>query len=159
MVHLLKTNQSYAGRIFFYARHKTLPMEIKYLDKQLKVLEVQKWIFLNRQVGLTDLYNLFHDPEVTDEDIQELRDLHVEIDETVKIAHGWNDLDLGHDFHEVPYLPENDRTRFTVSEPARLEILKRLLDLNEKRHREEIEAGSSDKKGSGRKKKNEGGLF
>jgi hypothetical protein len=83
------------------------------------------------------------------------------MDETVKEAYGWTHLDLGHDFHEVPYLPENDRVRFTVSEPARLEILKLLLDLNEERHRQEVEAGLWDKKGgkSKKTKKSEGGLF
>jgi hypothetical protein len=82
------------------------------------------------------------------------------MDETVKEAYGWIHLDLGHDFHEVPYLPENDRVRFTVSEEARLEILKRLLDLNEERHRQEVEAGLWGKKsGSKRKKKSDGGLF
>jgi len=122
--------------------------------------EKRKRVMLDRQVGLTDLYNLFHDPSVDDHDIEELRRLHVEMDETVKEAYGWIHLDLGHDFHEVPYLPENDRIRFTVSEEARLEILKRLLDLNEERHRQEVEAGLWDKKsGTKRKKKSDGGLF
>lgn len=123
--------------------------------------ETRKRIMLKRQIGLTDLYNLFHDPEITNEDIQELRYLHVEMDKTVKAAYSWNALDLGHDFHEVPYLPENDRTRFTVSEPARLEILERMLDLNEERHEQEVEAGLWDKKGGSKKKvkKDDGGLF
>ncbi|WP_457593107.1 Eco57I restriction-modification methylase domain-containing protein [Hydrogenimonas sp.] len=123
--------------------------------------ETRRKIMLERQVGLTDLYNLFHDPAVRDHDIEELRRLHVEMDETVKEAYGWTHLDLGHDFHEVPYLPENDRVRFTVSEPARLEILKLLLDLNEERHEQEVEAGLWDKKsGKGKKsKKSERGLF
>ena len=115
---------------------------------------------LGRQVGLTDLYNLFHDPEVIDDDIKELRQLHIKMDQAVKNAYGWNDLELGHDFHEVSYLPENDRIRFAISETARLEILKRLLDLNEERHEEEIEAGLWDKKGTKKvKKDDQGGLF
>jgi len=121
--------------------------------------ETRKSIMLDRQIGLTELYNLFHDPEVRDDDIEELRRLHVEMDEAVKTAYEWNDLDLGHNFHDVPYLPENDRMRFTVSEEARLEILKRLLDLNEERHQEEIEAESSNKKSSRIRKKSDGGLF
>ena len=123
--------------------------------------ERRKAIMLERQVGLTDLYNLFHDPEVGDADIEELRRLHVKMDEAVRAAYGWDDLDLGHDFHEVPYLPEKDRVRYTVSETARLEILKRLLDLNEERHRQEVETSLLDKKSgrSGKKRKSDGGLF
>jgi hypothetical protein len=85
------------------------------------------------QIGLTDLYNRFHDPKNVDPPIAELRVLHVLVDEAVRDAYGWHDLVLGHGFHEVPYLPENDRVRFTVSEPARLEILRRLAKLNRDR--------------------------
>jgi len=122
--------------------------------------KTRQQIMLNRQIGLTDFYNLFHNPEVIDGDIEELRQLHIKMDEAVKIAYGWNDLDFCHDFHEVPYLPENDRMRFTVSEEARLDILKRLLDLNEERYQEEVEAGLWDKKGTKKvKKSGQGGLF
>ncbi len=41
------------------------------------------------------------------------------MDLVVRDAYGWQDLDLGHGFHEVEYLPENDRVRFTISEAAR----------------------------------------
>jgi len=47
-------------------------------------------------------------------------------------------IDLGHGFHEVDYLPENDRVRFTISPAARKEVLKRLLLLNHERHAEEV---------------------
>ena len=48
----------------------------------------------------------------------ELRRLHVELDTAVRDAYGWRDLALGHDFHEVETLAENDRVRFTVSAAA-----------------------------------------
>ncbi|WP_201352067.1 Eco57I restriction-modification methylase domain-containing protein [Hydrogenimonas urashimensis] len=122
--------------------------------------ENRRKIMLDRWIGLTDLYNLFHDPTVKDHDIEELRRLHVEMDEAVKEAYGWIHLDLEHGFHEVPYLPEKDRIRFTVSEKARLEILKRLLDLNEERHRKEVEEEAARKKGGGKRvKRDAGGLF
>jgi hypothetical protein len=84
-------------------------------------------------IGLTDLYNRFHDSSERDPRIVELRALQVSIDKAVHDSYGWHDLDLDHGFHEVPYLPENDRVRFTVSEPARLEILRRLAKLNRDR--------------------------
>jgi hypothetical protein len=59
----------------------------------------------------------------------------------VLLAYGWDDIDFSHDFHEVPYLPENDRVRFTISEAARIEVLRRLLELNRQRHEEEVAQG------------------
>jgi len=35
------------------------------------------------------------------------------------------------------FLPENDRTRFTISDKARRMVLERLLELNFRRHAEE----------------------
>ena len=84
-------------------------------------------------IGLTDLYNRFHNPEITDPAIAELRDLHRRIDDAVLAAYGWSDINLGHGFHSVPYLPENDRLRFTLCEVARLTILRRLAQLNRER--------------------------
>ena len=89
-------------------------------------------------VGLTQLYNRFHDPDDRDLHLDELRELHREIDVAVAKAYGWGDLDLGHDFHEVAYLPENDRVRFTISESARIEVLHRLAQLNKERYEEEV---------------------
>jgi hypothetical protein len=56
-------------------------------------------------------------------------------------AYRWNDIELGHGFYEVSYLPENDRVRFTISETARVEVLRRLSVLNKQRYEEEVEAG------------------
>jgi hypothetical protein len=78
--------------------------------------------------------------------IIKLRELHVEMDNTVLDAYGWQDIDLRHDFYEVDYLPENDRVRFTIHPDARKEVLKRLLELNHKIHEEEVNAGLWDKK-------------
>ena len=75
----------------------------------------------------------------------ELRDLHVEMDKAVAAAYGWDDLDLGHGFHET-----KQGTRFTISESARREVLARLLKLNHERYAEEVEQGLHDKKGERR---------
>jgi hypothetical protein len=63
----------------------------------------------------------------------ELRRLHRELDLAIRDAYGWQDLDLGHDFHEVETLSENDRVRYTISPAARKEVLRRLLALNHER--------------------------
>ena len=67
----------------------------------------------------------------------ELRRLHVALDNAVRDAYGWVDLNLGHGFVEVETLPENDRVRYTISPAARKEVLKRLLALNQERASQE----------------------
>ena len=73
-------------------------------------------------------------------DILELRHLHVELDNAVLAAYGWHaqgedgpPVALAHDFYEVETLPENDRTRYTISPAARKELLARLLKENHRR--------------------------
>jgi hypothetical protein len=115
-------------------------------------------IMQSRQEGLTKTYNRFHDPDEAAEDIELLRELHVEMDRAVADAYGWGDLDLGHGFHET-----KQGVRFTISEEARREVLDRLLLLNHERYAEEVEKGLHDKKakkGKGKKrgsKKGDGG--
>lgn len=89
-------------------------------------------------IGLTEIHNWFHDSEHQGVRVKELRELHRQIDLAVATSYGWDDIDLGHCFHEVPYLPENDRVRFTISEPARIEVLRRLAALNRQRYEEEV---------------------
>ena len=109
------------------------------LGEQYDALRQQ--IMTSRNIGLTALYNLFHNPAEKDAELEEMRKLQREIDEAVRDAYGWSDIDLGHGFHEVGYLPANDNVRYTISEPARIEILKRLSALNRQRWEEEEAAG------------------
>ena len=77
------------------------------------------------------------------------------MDNAVAAAYGWADLDLGHGFHET-----KQGIRYTISEPARREVLQRLLKLNHERYAEEVRQGVHEKKrggkrvtGGGRKKR------
>jgi hypothetical protein len=92
-------------------------------------------------IGLTDIYNRFHDASEREAEFESLRELHREMDEAVAAAYGWSDLVLGHDFRPVPYLPENDRVRYTISEDARVEVLRRMSELNRQRYEEEVARG------------------
>jgi hypothetical protein len=92
-------------------------------------------------IGPTQLYNRFHSENECDPHIERLRALRRDMDAAVAVAYGWDDLDLGHGFHEAPYLAENDRVRFTISEAARVEILRRLSELNGQRYEVEIGRG------------------
>ena len=89
-------------------------------------------LMASRQEGLTAAYNRFHNPQETATDIRKLRALHVEMDQAVAAAYGWTDLDLGHGFHQT-----KQGIRYTISEPARREVLDRLLALNHARHTSE----------------------
>jgi hypothetical protein len=109
-------------------------------------------IMLTRQQGLTKTYNRFHNPDEQSPDIIKLRELHIEMDQAVAVAYGWDDLALDHNFHET-----KQGIRYTISETARREILDRLLELNHQRYAEEFEAGLHDKgkKKATKKKPNE----
>lgn len=99
-----------------------------------------------RKIGLTKLYNQFHNQLNNESDIPFLRELHIKMDYAVAEAYGWSDISLKHGFHEVAYLPQNDRIRFTISEEARREVLRRLLKLNHERYKEEVAQGLHNKK-------------
>ncbi|MCT7956101.1 BREX-1 system adenine-specific DNA-methyltransferase PglX [Laspinema sp. D3] len=105
-----------------------------------KYYNYRQQIMTTRQEGLTKTYNRFHEPKETDEDIQTLRDLHIQMDNAVATAYSWTDLKLNHGFHET-----KQGIRFTISEDARREILDRLLQLNHQRYAEEVAAGLHDK--------------
>lgn len=118
-------------------------------------------IMQTRQEGLTKTYNRFHNPDETAADIQQLRELHIEMDNAVAAAYGWQDLlpspsgrgaggeGLSHGFHQT-----KQGLRFTISETARREVLDRLLELNHQRYAEEVAQGLHDK---GKKKGKSGG--
>jgi len=43
-------------------------------------------------IGLTDVYNRFHDPSVREPDVVELRELHNALDRSMMTAYGWTEL-------------------------------------------------------------------
>ena len=98
---------------------------------------------LSLNLGVTDVLRLFNDATNDDLALLRLRNLHQKLDVAVRNAYGWSDIDLGHGFHTVPYLPESDRVRYTISEPARLEILRRLSSLNRERWQAEQDEASA----------------
>jgi hypothetical protein len=136
-------------------------------------------------LGITDIYNLFHAPDLdarldklfhkraktgdwhraenvppehratagsltqpqARDAIHHLRDLHRQLDQAVLTAYAWHQpgpdgpaIHLAHDFQQVETLPENDRTRYTVTPQARKDLLTRLLKLNHTRAAEEQNA-------------------
>jgi hypothetical protein len=85
--------------------------------------EERRKIMMHRGLGLTKLYNLVNDPEIEGvEDIDRLREIHVEIDEATTAAYGWDDIPLNHGFHSFRQVQ-----RWTIGPAARVESLDRLL--------------------------------
>jgi len=82
--------------------------------------EDRRRLMLGRQLGLTKIYNLVNDPGVLDAEVGHLRALHVEVDEAVRGAYGWDDLVLDHGHHDT-----RQGLRWTVSPIARAELLNR----------------------------------
>ena len=111
-----------------------------------KFYEGRQNFMSHERIGLTKFYNKFHDSHTKDCRIDELRTLFCKIDNTVSQLYDIGGIGLEHDFHKVTYLPEHDRTRFTISESARVKIIKSLFDLNHQRYEEEIKACLHDKK-------------
>ena len=118
-------------------------------------------VMRREDIGLTKLYNALHDAESRLPDVEALRAAHAELDRLAAAAYGWDDLDMGHAFRQVAYLPENDRTRHTIAETTRLEILRRLSALNRERYEAEQKAAAEAtprKTGTRRKKGGTGGM-
>ncbi|MCD0485990.1 hypothetical protein LO771_27300 [Streptacidiphilus sp. ASG 303] len=107
-------------------------------------------LMLRRNIGLTATYNLVHDASCTDDDIAELRAIHVEIDRATVAAYGWHDLldptgatppadpthvavPLDHGFHDTDQGP-----RYTIGLLARTEIIDRLRQLNHQAYADEV---------------------
>ncbi|MCC7210188.1 MAG: restriction endonuclease, partial [Anaerolineae bacterium] len=127
---------------------ETFPMPLGQAIRSLRSIgdayhEHRRCTIEARNEGLTAIFNRFHDPDERNADIAHLRELHVEMDKAVAAAYGWEDLDLGHGFHETP-----QGTRFTLSKAARREVLARLLRLNHEQYEAEVAAGLHEKKGS-----------
>ncbi|MFG2804152.1 Eco57I restriction-modification methylase domain-containing protein [Streptomyces massasporeus] len=110
-------------------------------------------LMLARGMGLTATYNLVHDPDCHDEDIVELRRIHMEIDRATVEAYGWYDLlddsaqeppadsthmtfPLDHGFHET-----DQGIRYTIGLLARTEIIDRLRQLNHQAYADEVHLG------------------
>jgi hypothetical protein len=110
--------------------------------------------------GLTPIYNRFHSPDERGQGILELRRLHGEMDVAVLRAYGWDDLAdqaaqpdfcqflLDYEDDEDQLTPDSSSTRqkkrpwrYRWPDEFRDEVLARLLELNEQRHKEEVIAG------------------
>jgi hypothetical protein len=87
-------------------------------------------ILLDRNIGLTDLYNLLSDNQLTDNEVLSLRSLHENLDRVVLDAYGWSDIEV------PPYCPGNKVEEADI-EAFNNEVINRLYVLNAERAAEE----------------------
>jgi hypothetical protein len=103
-------------------------------------------LMVERNEGMTETYNRFHDRNETAEDIRHLRELHAAMDRAVLEAYGWHDLAAR---AEPIFLDETNEDGHTYQGRLfwpfgfRDEVLARLLALNAERHAEEIRLGTA----------------
>lgn len=110
-------------------------------------------LLIEKRQGLTEIYNRFHNPDEADRDIIELRRLHAVMDEVTLLAYGWEDLAIQAaqpNFSIFQPVMQDSETESESQSPGkrkwnlfwpdefRDEVLARLLELNEKRHKEEL---------------------
>ena len=133
------------GNIF-----ETFPFPVGILEKGNEELEAIGQIFFQARqsymnthnMGLTKFYNAFHDPSKDDDALKRLRVLQDDLNKAVWKLYECNTLELSCGFHEVGYLPDGKNTRFTISEGARLDVLRCLSKLNRDRFEEKSRSGS-----------------
>ena len=101
-------------------------------------------LMVGNDEGLTKTYNRFHDPDERDPRIEQLRDLHTDMDRAVLNAYGWGDIptDCGFflDYEDDEEQSGNRRRkpyRYRWPDEVRDEVLVRLLELNAERAIEE----------------------
>ena len=100
--------------------------------------------------GMTKTYNRFHDVYETDPRIVELRELHAAMDHAVLDAYGWTDIAtdceylLDYEIDEATWGRKRKPFRYRWPDPARDEVLARLLALNAERAADEACRSASD---------------
>ena len=94
--------------------------------------KARKEFMKSNKTGLTKTYNRVHNPEENDSGIEKLRQLHATLDVAVRDAYGWQDIELGHGFHDT-----KQGIRWTISPGAQRQVLDRLLALNHERFENE----------------------
>jgi hypothetical protein len=104
-----------------------------------KYYDFRKTLLVTLGKGLTDVYNLFNNPDAQTKEIVSLRTLHAAMDKAVLSAYGWSDLSLAYDFIAEYEVDEGKNVpwKYRWPDDIRDEVLARLLALNKGRHLQE----------------------
>jgi len=165
---------------FPFPKEITSEVRDKVIEIGKNYYNIRASIMSKYKIGLTKFYNIYHAKGIQDvmdekdkqlslfkrhmikvginvqtkellEDIGEFRKIAVKLDKIIIDAYEWTEIGLDHSFYDLEYLPENDRTRFSIRPDARREILKRLLLLNHQIYSDETSNSSKSKPKSNKK--------
>lgn len=92
----------------------------------------------SRNSGLTDTMNQVHDRTCNDPEISSLRTLLAEIDKAVVNAYGWDSEQIKYDFREMSTGGDVVLCRWSIPQSFAAILFEQLLELNRKRHEEEM---------------------
>ena len=107
-------------------------------------------LMVDRNEGVTKIYNRFHDIYETTPRISELRELHNAMDRAVLDAYGWTDIPtdceflLDYEIDEATWGRKKKPYRYRWPDTVRDEVLARLLALNAERAAAEVRVGFQD---------------
>ncbi|MCP4263900.1 MAG: TetR family transcriptional regulator [Planctomycetes bacterium] len=98
-------------------------------------------------IGLTKIYNLFHNPGEKRPEIIKFRELHTTLDKVILKAYKWDDIVLEYGFFtDFEVEDENNKSwRYRWPDNVHDQVLGRLLELNHERYTEEVAQGLHDK--------------
>ena len=77
-------------------------------DIGTRLYHYRSTIMIQRNVGLTKIYGLYHNPNCQDSDIHTLRGLHEEMDKAVLQAYGWDDIQPEYQFTMIYDIDEHN---------------------------------------------------
>ena len=100
-------------------------------------------VMVEKNEGLTTIYNRFHNKDENDSQIKRLRDLHTEMDKATLEAYGWTDIPLDCKFlmdYKIDNITKRRRQPYRYRWPNEVcdELLERLWSLNVKRAAEQL---------------------
>ena len=101
------------------------------------IVECRNTIMTSRCIGLTSLYSQYHDPTMSSAEMNQLRQLHSQLDRATVLSYGWDDLIIEHRWRPV----NEQGLRFTIAADDANLLLQRLLRLNKMRYEAEVAAG------------------
>jgi hypothetical protein len=115
-------------------------------------------LMVDKNEGLTEVYNRFHDPDESRPEILKLRQLHSAMDRAVLEAYDWGDIPteceflLDYEIDEEEWGDKKKPLRLRLPDDVHDELLARLLELSIQRSTEEVLTGAHEAKKRSMKK-------
>jgi hypothetical protein len=109
-------------------------------------------LMIEKNEGLTEIYNRFHDPDESGPEILRLRQLHSAMDRAVLDAYDWSDIPtdceflLDYEIDEQEWGAKKKPLRLRLPDDVHDELLARLLELSTQLTTEEVLAGAHEAK-------------